>query len=224
MIRLEKWDEFKSVVDTHSISIQYTEFSDRYYLTAIKGGISFFHILVKGGENQTNQDDFDNNYKSSGNSLPEIGQINVQVQSDDAPGCPVISDKLKIEYSGSNITMSSGYNDIYSYTGSGKLYGFALDFNSDSVRVKLTVDGNQVFALTLDEVEGMQAFSSSGCDDNSGTAEGICNMIKKASGNRLYFCPPCPIEYNTSVLIEGQRSGSSNKYLDKKMVFLTKES
>lgn len=138
------------------------------------------------------------------------------------PECATMSNDFKIEYSGTNITMPSSYATIYSYSGSGKFYGFALDFNSDSVRVKLEVDGNEVFALTLDEVEGIQAFSSSGCDDNSGTASGLCDMLKKASGNRLYFTPKCPIAYSTTVTISGQRSGSSNKTLDKQMVFLEK--
>jgi len=150
-------------------------------------------------------------------TLPvDISQVTV------VPECPTMSNDFKVEYSDTNISMTSSYATIYSYSGSGKFHGFALDFNSDSVRVKLEIDGNEVFALTLDEVEGMQAFSSSGCDDDSGAATGLVNMLKKASGNRLYFSPPCPIKYTSSVTVSGQRTGSSNKTMDKQMMFLEK--
>jgi len=166
----------------------------------------------------------------AGDASTEIGHVGdrlkveaqVTVANDAAPGCPVISPKLRIEFDETNITVPSAYTTMYNYNGAGKLYGFTLDFNSDSVRVRLVIDGTEtIFALTLDEVESIQSFSSGGCND--GGVQNI-NFVTKTSGNRFNFTPPCPVEYTSSVLIEAQRSGSSNKTQSRQIVYLTKES
>lgn len=136
-------------------------------------------------------------------------------------GAPVLPSTFKIEFDDSNISVTSSYATLYSYTGSGTFHGGTFDFNSDSVRVRLTIDGNVVLVLTLDEVESIQSFSSGGCNDG-----GVQNIqfVSKTSGNRLNLHFPVPIKYDTSVLVEAQRTSGYNKTQSRQLVYLTKES
>lgn len=240
--RLELYSEFKQFVDDHSISVEYVEFTDRYYLSAEQGSISFIHILPKDGH--SNQTDFESNYKSAGNSLPrrscmsilgstdnsKIGNVGDRLKVDaqvtppsssDNVGCPTISDKLKIEHDGTDIIITSSYVTLYNYSGSGKLFGMALDFNSNRVKIKLTVDSNVIFDLPFQTIEDIARF---GGGSDKGSNRDLCGFFRIGASDRIEFCPPCPMAYDSQILVEAVRyNTSTNRKLTEKMVFLTKE-
>lgn len=155
------------------------------------------------------------------NQNPLEVQTTVNVESDS--GCPTISKYFNFDFSDSSVSVTSSYTTMYSYTGSGKLHGFVLDYNSDRVRTKLTIDGScVVFELTNDQIESIQSFNGNGCDDDDGSSGMMGGFIRKTAGNKLTVEFKCPIKYDTSVLIEAQRTSSSNKALNTRLVFIEK--
>ena len=152
----------------------------------------------------------------AGFSRFELQQIDVTA----APGCPVISNKLRIERDGTDISFSGSYVTLYSYNGSGKFIGFLFDFNTNDVDIKLTIDGTEViFELELEEIEDIARFGGG----KTGTDRDVCRYFRVGQDDRLEFCPPCPIKFETSVLIEGKKNGGgSSKKLTNKMIFIEK--
>lgn len=173
--------------------------------------------------------DINNNLISEANPLPTTAEldlqnleVNVTTEPTDAPGIPVLTKKFRIEFDEANITVGSSYTTLYSHNGTGKFFGGILDFNSDSVRVKLIVDGETIFELTLDEIEAIQSFSSGGCNDSSSMSN--MTFLSKTSGNRLNLDFDLrPLYYETSIEIQAQRTSWSNKRQDRQLIYISKE-
>lgn len=65
LINLNTWTEFKSFVDSRSLSVQWFDSDGNYYLAAFDGVFTVFHTMIKdSGDDQT---EFESNYKSVGN-------------------------------------------------------------------------------------------------------------------------------------------------------------
>jgi len=133
---------------------------------------------------------------------------------------PKYSNKYTIDTSFTKVDLprnTSALETIYSYTGSGLLEGFMMEFNSDRVNVRLEVDGYLVFLLDFEDVEDYTA--------NSGWSNFNCSMRWHSDSNQLQFCPQYPIEYSSSVVIKaGANSWSRNRDMKAYSVTLTKES
>ncbi len=229
------WTSFKSFITNNQASIQESPESDDLHLllSAHDNTLVYTCKLRLNSENHT---DYINNYQANANQpldkfkfendkLKVVTAADVIIEDDKLPvniyGCPNVDATFKILYSDTDITIPSGYTNLYQYSGAGVFYGGSFDFNSDYVRVKLVVDGNQVFALTLDEVEAIQSFSRGGCNDYG--RQNI-NFVSKTSGNKFNIYFPHPIKYNASILIQAQRTRGSNKKQTQQIIYLTKES
>lgn len=66
------WSTFKSFVDARNLSIQWLEIGNNYWLKAIDGSFDLECRLWKNAEDQTEVQDFENNYKDDGNIVLEI--------------------------------------------------------------------------------------------------------------------------------------------------------
>jgi len=245
------WTQFKTLIDTNNLRYKYIERTSAYFITGTDGGFKVTCILFKNATDTTDLDDFEANYKllevivpRDANATPLrtlegatddtlIGNVGDRLKVDAllsvndvtvSGGCPTTSSKFRIVHSESSTPVTANYSTMYSYTGSGVLFGFILDYNSDFVRTKLTIDGTEViFELTNDAIEDMQSFAGAGCDDNDGSADLLGGFIKKTAGNKLNINFHCPIKYDSEVKVEAQRSGSYDKSLERYLVFLTKE-
>lgn len=127
---------------------------------------------------------------------------------------PVLTSKYRIEYSATPVTLPAGYATMYSYSGSGKFHGFFFSFSSSDVRIKLTVDSEILFELILKDLEDF-AF------DNEKYP--ICGGIRVGRDRKFQFCPEIPINFESSISIEGQLSAGGSKTLDKYLIFITKD-
>lgn len=107
--------------------------------------------------------------------------------------------------------LSTSFETLYSYSGSGFLESFTVNFDNDSeVRVKLTVDGNNLFLLS-----GTDLYLKDLKDNNVYDVKDVSNATTVAGfglhDNALRFEPRYPISFSTSVLIEA-RTTTSKKY------------
>lgn len=216
MIILKTWAEIKSLTDNFGQNILYFETPGYYRLFVNCNNALFTHDIVK--DSGTDHLDFENNYKIDGNlPLPTFqfknGNLNVIATSNAIPN---LTNKYDIDFNDDDISIISSYSQIYSYNGSGAIYGFVLDFNSNNVHVKLKIDSEVIFDLKLSDISRIQ---STGKNFDSL----ICKQMRVHSGNKFEFCPPYPISYSSNILIEAKKSSGSNKTLNKKIVFINKD-
>lgn len=98
--------------------------------------------------------------------------------------------------------VSQEYTSIYSFSGSGELHNFVLDFDSDNILCKLTIDERTVFDLDCDILDNM-------LDDETYTGSGL--WIKWDSNrNALIFTAPQPIPFTAGFTISAKANSSSD--------------
>lgn len=237
------WDEIKAIIDDSSIDTNptYVETSESYIIFSNSGAIIHEAIIPNPFA------DFENNYQDT-IITTQVAPVQIQIRSIDpntiadvtsanrlkvdavlgddvtlSQGCPVTSKKFRMDHSETPVTIPAAYTTIFSHSGSGKLFGFIADFNSDSIRVRLTIDSSDVvFELTLSQVEDLKSAGTI-CDEDDGAADLLGGFINKTRGNKLNVNFPCPIAFSSEVKIEAQRTGSTDKTLERRLVFISKE-
>lgn len=135
----------------------------------------------------------------------------------DTPGCPVISNKLRWEFDEDDVTIQDSYVEIYNESGSGKLFGFVLDFNMNDTTVKLTIDSEVIFELNMIDLSNIQIPAM------GGQQIGVWGLMWETAGSRLRFQPECAIAYDSQILVEAKRNGPVDRTLNRKLIALTRE-
>lgn len=138
----------------------------------------------------------------------------------DTPGLAVISKKYRIEFDESDTTVATAFATRFTYTGSGKFFGFVLINDHKEVETKLTIDGTEVvFSLKAEDI-GAAQISSPDIPDLVQETGGIMTADNdKTVALKLY----APIVFDTSVKIEVKRTKTSDHTVLRSMVALTKE-
>lgn len=78
------------------------------------------------------------------------------------------STKFRLDHSFTKVDLNrstESFDEIYNYAGSGRLKGFKVKFNSDRVRVKLTVDGEEIFDIDMQDWEDFFGYELPEGDD-----------------------------------------------------------
>jgi len=230
-MKLNNWIEIKTLLDISldiKNSLIYAEDNAFYRLNLNINQVDFVYSLPKYSTPSTDQIDFETNYKPfcnirldnytyAGDRLKVEAAINGT--GSENMGSPVLSSKTRVDWSATTINLpalSSPYATIYSYTGSGKLCSFILEFNSDDIFVKLTIDGTEViFEMDCEELEKLT--------EGEERLHPFLTWVDDDS-KRIIFDPDFPILYNSSVLIEAKcHKESTSKDLKRYIVHLTKE-
>lgn len=133
-----------------------------------------------------------------------------------------LPNQIQIDHSSTKVDLprsSESYASIYTYSGSGQLSSFTMDFNSDNVLIKLTVDSNVIFEIDCDFLDDI-----SNSDDDA-SSNGLGWLGFDASENRILFRPTYPIKFTTEVKIEAKaNSSSSGRDMTGYLVDIIKES
>lgn len=129
---------------------------------------------------------------------------------------PTITNKFRVRYSTTSATVGAAYSTIYTRSGTGLFFGFQTDFNSANVRLKLTIDGGQIFEITVSDVKLFQF------NDTSTTRMQMGGFFATV-GNTVDFSSKFPIPYTSSITIEMQRTDGTNHSMSQYMVFLTED-
>lgn len=129
----------------------------------------------------------------------------------------------EVEYSDSNIDLNpvgGSFNTLYTYSGSGLLLGTTLFFDTDEVLLRITVDGNLLFELDLEEISNRSSVSTD--------FEGLPRFVDfwfDDTEDVFTFRPTWPIEYSESVLIEAKSNdGSTNHDNPARSIVIVKDS
>lgn len=130
------------------------------------------------------------------------------------PGSPVISKKLRYDFSTSAVVLTASYQTILSYTGSGKFCSFAVQAEASQTEYKLTIDSTEV----IFEVTGliMQAIAHS-----VNYQIGPFGLTVTSDAKRFLFNPPFPIPFSSNVKLEARESGG--KRIFERVLTVTKE-
>ena len=126
--------------------------------------------------------------------------------------CPVASPKYRVKYSDVNVNVPASYATMYTYSGTGLLWGFKLDFNDDDTEVRLEIDGEEIFEILIDDLENI--FSGEEIKRFCGIGAG--------ESDRIEFCPPCPIAFTSNVLIQARRTDGSDNTMNRHLVAISK--
>lgn len=129
---------------------------------------------------------------------------------------PTITNKLRVRYAVGNVNVPAAYTTIYTRSGTGLFFGFQTDFNSANVRLRLTIDGGQIFEITVATLKLFQFNDTSATRMQMG---GWWTTI----GNTVDFSMRFPIPYTSTILIEMQRSDGVDHTMSQYMVILTED-
>src|ERR1051325_4347891 len=77
-----EWSTFKSFVDDRKLSVQWVEIESRYMLKAFDGNFYLECHLNKTLPDQSEIQDFENNYKAAGNRPPKSSVVQVLGKDD----------------------------------------------------------------------------------------------------------------------------------------------
>jgi len=139
----------------------------------------------------------------------------------DTPGCPTFSSKLRHDFAAPGTTISTAFANMYTYSGVGKLIGFVLDFDNNNIQLKLTIDSEIIFDLSVNDIQDTQVSLGAGVDDMSNSGGG---PIWNQSDKKILYQPLCPIVYNADIVIDAKKTTGPDKTLTRYLINLTKES
>lgn len=221
MFKLESYQQLKTVLDISGVKYVAIDLNDHYFVIAQMGPAVFKYMLLKSSPPTQNQSDFENNYAThnglplgSATELHNIGTAGDRLKVD-SMFSPVEPSKVVVDWSNNKIDLprqSIGYAEVYRHDGTGSLYGFTMDFNSDNIFVKLTIDDNQIFEINFAGIEEM----------NIGTKTGRWVNWSSAT-NVLVFDPYGPISFSSSVVIEAKANQETSAYdMSRYMVDISK--
>lgn len=113
------------------------------------------------------------------------------------------SSKKTYDTDASTVSLTGSFASQYSYTGSGKLIGFNMEFDHQAVEVKLLVDGDTVFQITGDD---LQTHGNDSIIENIG-------LHWEPNKKIITYYPNFPICFDSSVDIQARETSGSHDRL-----------
>ncbi len=115
-------------------------------------------------------------------------------------------------------TVSNPHSVIYSYTGSGKIYGFSFEYSNRNCMARLVIDGTEIFDIDCGILGNMLTSSTA--------SEIVAGWTTFDRNNDLFhFCTTNPFIFNTSFSIEARaNNNNTGRYVGRYKVEYTQES
>ncbi len=135
------------------------------------------------------------------------GNPNVEVTAEVTPGCPTITGaNWRTELDTADIAVSKTSYTTLKTLSDGILESFVIQFNTDRMNVKVTIDGTEIFDIDLDDLEEIQV---GGSGSSSGGGVGIGRFMSVKTGSKFCFTPRCGLSYTTLTI--SARAKQNNK-------------
>jgi len=129
------------------------------------------------------------------------------------------SNKVVADITQTPIAISSAvtYTNIYTYSGTGKLIGFNLEFNGVNVVVKLVIDGSTIFdGFDLSALNGFLVTADAQYRRQVGSG-----IVTQSSS--LDWSLKAPIGFSTNVTISARLSGGTAKNFQQGIFYISKD-
>jgi len=147
-------------------------------------------------------------------------KVDASISSVTAAVSAAYSSKTRVVTLSNNISISSGggYTTVYTYSGSGFLIGFNLEFNNTDIVVRLRIDGEVVFdGTSIGTYNGYLVTAN-----DTGRRQGGSGIV--TSSSTLDWSLKQPIRYGTSVTIDASTGGGLfTRTFNQGIIYLTKE-
>lgn len=145
---------------------------------------------------------------SDGAETETIGSVNRRLMVDanlSGEIVPTITNKLRFRTNIGDVALPNTgvYQTLFSYTGSGLFFGFQTGFDNAKVKIKLTIDGGQVFDLLLDDIKKFEF-------NDTTTTRCQAGAFLTTIGNVLDFSSRFAIPYESSVLLQAASNDGAN--------------
>jgi hypothetical protein len=146
-----------------------------------------------------------------------IDRLQTSANLDSGQLVPTITNKFRIRHAIGDVNLTAGsYTTVFTRSGTGLFFGFQIGYDHQDVLVRLTIDGGQVFEISLDDVREFQF------NDTTTTRTQMGGFLTTI-GNTFDFSSKFAIPYETSLLIETKTTSGTHK-MRNWIVFLTEDS
>lgn len=154
-----------------------------------------------------------------GSDATPVGNVGDALKVSSSTNDQPLTSKLRCEILTSQIVLSAGvYTNVYTYTGTGLLLGFNLEFNNTSVIVRLKIDGETVLdGVSLGTLNGLL-----GTANNTARYQNGSGIVTSSSA--IDFSLRKAIRFATSVEIAAHPNGGLfTRTFTQGIVYITKE-
>lgn len=136
-----------------------------------------------------------------GNTSDKL-KVSADITGSSVANAAAFTSKSRVVVQTNTVTLSTGsYTNIFSYSGSGLLYGFNIEFNNTSIIVRLQVDGETIFdGVSIATLNGLLGTGNDAARRQAGT--GIVT-----SSATIDWSLKQPIKYSSSVVISADANG-----------------
>lgn len=119
---------------------------------------------------------------------------------------PTITTNLRIRTNIGDISLSSDptYDTLFSRSGAGLFFGFQTGFDGSTIKIKLVIDGGEVFDLLLDDIRDFQF-------NDTSTTRCQAGAFLTTIGNVLDFSSRFAIPYTTSISLQATSVSGGRK-------------
>jgi hypothetical protein len=187
--------------------------------TIYKAGVSVGGLNQS--QNDTDRSNFETNYKPNANGLDRTAiriedDVDVDVNIDAVSTGGLLSKKFRYDSLTGNQSIANGsYTTVYTYSGTGAVYGVFLENNTDDLEIEFIIDGDKV-------IDGIGLVDIPVCGSGNSGHGPLPSFIGRVSTKELVIQPPSGIKYSTSVTIKLKASAGGKKLVSG-YVSLTKE-
>lgn len=109
------------------------------------------------------------------------------------------SPKLTYDIDDTTTSLTGSFSDVYSYTGTGRVAGFLVQYSSKSIETKVLVDGNTLLQISADDID--QSQSNSDC----------IGLSWEPNKKVLKFYPRFPVYFNTDFKIQAKETSGEQE-------------
>ena len=186
-IYLSTWAEFKTIVSSKSLKMQYYEFASAYKIFAPEGSIMWRFDIDNEVTPSADQTDFEDNHEPTANaavSQPISGSITASETRY----------RPKIYKNTTNLSLTGTAQTIATITADGQVDMIVLNFSKDDYEVIVEIDGAEAYRLKGDD----ELNDEFGLDSNdNGSLLWTEEKLK-----RYIEIFPTPVDFTTSIVIK----------------------